>query len=677
MRTVINGQDIFLDADNIPEFSYSLNELTDFTKVKGSSSTTFDIPASNAARAGLGGVAIQERFLGEVPIRIGDGGQVLFEGICVPMEWTDDSIKVVAYGDNATWFDRAKTTKCVDVNLGNTNTINTGVILLRWFQGQGDLESELNDYNFFFPLIDYGSMGAYTATTNITIDKIRWAVSVRALIKKFFNDAGFSVIIKGRLNSLWNRLSMPSSNYTYKARPFTRIVKASVDQSTQWDEFALVPPWGGYGMDTVVLDDGYPYETVPPPDPSVPAGLSSIQSDISGILTVAVKGRYRVNRGLIASLGTSLRFELQQLTGFVFPNVVVLATANVNVPPGAGSVEVEVDQILFTVPIAANTSYTVVVYPTPFSGSIFSPPFRPLVDVLAGTEIRFDIAPPNYTQITTGFNYEVSSAMPPSLSVADVISSLATMLRLVITTNQLTNEVAFQHYDDYLLDPTEGVDWSDRLTHTTLPAKVRPETPERFVFKYAEDDKDERLFNYNDESDWTAEGVYKTEGREDEKLATLKFAATQQGTRFGGAIVPVIKEVDKTTDYVKCKPRILVHGGYTTNANTVMTIFGAERSYYPRFYFAGSGGTDINLGFGNDAGRIGTIERFWRASLIRAQKAYLQGKFRVYDDEFMNFEFARPRLVNDGYGNVWMYVQKIKGKTFGDDSPVECELIPV
>jgi hypothetical protein len=300
MRTVINGQDVYLDADNIPEFSYSLNELTDFTKVKGSSSTTFDIPASNAARAGLGGVAIQERSLGEVPIRIGDGGQVLFEGICVPMEWTDDSIKVVAYGDNATWFDRAKTTKCVDVNLGNTNTINTGVILLRWFQGQGDLESELNDYNFFFPLIDYGSMGAYTATTNITIDKIRWAVSVRALIKKFFNDAGFSVIIKGRLNSLWNRLSMPSSNCTYKARPFTRIVKASVDQSTQWDEFALVPPWGGYGMDTVVLDDGYPYETVPPPDPSVPAGLSSIQSDISGILTVAVKGRYRVNRGVTA-----------------------------------------------------------------------------------------------------------------------------------------------------------------------------------------------------------------------------------------------------------------------------------------------------------------------------------------------------------------------------------------
>ena len=118
MRTVINGQDVYLDGDNIPEFSYSLNELTDFTKVKGSSSTTFDIPASNGARVGLGGVAMQEQPIGEVPIRIGEGGQVLFEGVCVPTEWTDESIKVVAYGDNATWFDRAKSTKCKDVDLG-------------------------------------------------------------------------------------------------------------------------------------------------------------------------------------------------------------------------------------------------------------------------------------------------------------------------------------------------------------------------------------------------------------------------------------------------------------------------------------------------------------------------------------------------------------------------------
>lgn len=682
MRTVINGQDVYLDGDNIPEFSYSLNELTDFTKVKGSSSTTFDIPASNAARVGLGGVAMQEQPIGEVPIRIGEGGQVLFEGVCVPTEWTDESIKVVAYGDNATWFDKAKSTKCVDVDLGLTEVMTADSVAQQWTTDalSSNFQDILQTQNYFFPLIDYGSMEAYTGTTNITLDKIRWAVSLRALLKKFFNDAGFTVIVKGKLNSLWNRLMLPSSSHTYRPRPYKRIVSASVDQSILWETFVQVQPYGSYGMDTVVLDDGYPYETVPPPDPLLPV-LSSVQSDINAVLTVAVNGTYRVNRGSSASLGTSLKFELQQLTGYTFPNNVILATALVEVPPGTGSVEVEIDQVLFSVPIAANTSYTVVVTPTPFSGTIVNPPFRPSVDVLAGTEISFELTPPTYTEITTGFEYEISSAIAPSLTVADVISSLATMLRLVITTNQLSNEVTFQHYDDYLLDPSEGVDWRDRLSHNTLPAKVRPETPERFVFKYADDDKDERLFNYNDETNWTAEGVYDTDGRDEEKVSTLKFAATQQGVRFNNAVVPVIKEVDKVTDYVKCKPRIMVHGGFQfgggTAATRIITYNGQWFNYCPRFYFSGSGGNDINIGFGNDAGRLGTLERFWRASLIRAVKPYLKGEFRVYDDEFMNFEFARPRLVNDGYGNVWMYVQVVKGKKFGDDDLVDCELIPV
>ena len=677
MRTTIGGVDVLLDGDNIPEFSYSLNELTDFTKVKGSNSTTFDIPASNSARAALGGPSMQETPIGETPIRIGDGGQVLFEGVCVPMEWTESNIKVAAYGDNATWFDSAKNTKCVDVDLGNTEVISAGHVVDRWTDELADLQSSLAEFSYFFPVIDYGFMGAYTGTTNITLARLKWAVSLRALMASFFQANGFTVVVKGSLVGLWNRLMLPSAGHTYKARPFTRIVKASVDQSTQWDVYALVPPWGGYGMDTVVLNDGYPYETVPPPDPLVPAGLSSIQSDISGILTVAVKGRYRVNRGAVASIGTSLKFELQQLTGFVFPNVVVLATAIVNVPPGAGSVEVDVDQILFTVPIAANTSYTVVVSPTPFSGSIVSPPFRPLVDVLAGTEIRFDIAPPNYTQITTGFNYEVSSAMPPSLSVADVISSVGTMLRLAITTNQLTNEVTFQHYDDYLRGIEEGIDWSERVTHNPEPAKVLQGTPAEYVFKFAEDDKDEAAFNYNGETIWTAEGTYETEGREEGRVNTIKFAATRQAHRFAGAVVPWIKEENETADYNKCKPRILVHGGFTEAVGTVMTFNGTARTYCPRFYFTGSGGSDINIGFGDDLGNVGTVNRYWKASLLRSTKPVLRADLRVYDDEFMNFDFGKPRLINDGHGDVWTYVQTIKGKRFGDERPVECELIPV
>lgn len=665
MRTVINGQDVYLDGDNIPEFSYSLNELTDFTKVKGSSSTTFDIPASNAARVGLGGVAMQEQPIGEVPIRIGEGGQVLFEGVCVPTEWTDESIKVVAYGDNATWFDRAKSTKCVEVDLGYTGSITTATIVSTWVAEQADLQAQLVSRSHFYPIIDYGSMFAFTASTDIAIGKVRWAVSVRALLRKFFTDAGFSVVIKGGLNSLWHRLMLPSSGHTYLALASRRVVSVSATQSAAPDFGAQGTPFGNYGFDTIDSSET-PFTTYTSGlAPGYVFGSTIIATD--GKLKVTVRATYRVIRPAgVVYPERQLVFDLQALTGGTpYP---VVATTSVVIPGGTGNVDVVVDRELFVGDVQNGIPYTVTVRTSPELETL---------QVLGGGEMTFEHTPESTTDIQSGSSYWVTSAIAPSLTVADVISSLATMLRLVITTNQLSNEVTFQHYDDYLLDPSEGVDWRDRLSHNTLPAKVRPETPERFVFKYADDERDEYATSYNGETTWSAEGVYDTDGRDEEKVSTLKFAATQQGVRFNNAVVPVIKEVDKVTDYVKCKPRILVHGGFTTSAATVMTFAGAARTYCPRFYFAGSGGNDINIGFGNDAGRLGTLERFWRASLIRAVKPYLKGEFRVYDDEFMNFEFARPRLVNDGYGNVWMYVQVVKGKKFGDDDLVDCELIPV
>ena len=43
----------------------------------------------------------------------------------------------------------------------------------------------------------------------------------------------------------------------------------------------------------------------------------------------------------------------------------------------------------------------------------------------------------------------------------------------------------------------------------------------------------------------------------------------------------------------------------------------------------------------------------------------------------MGFEFGRPRLVHDGYHQVWCYVQSVKGKRFGEDEVVQGELIPM
>lgn len=661
MRTVINGQDVYLDGDNIPEFSYSLNELTDFTKVKGSSSTTFEIPASNGARVGLGGVAIQEQPIGEVPIRIGEGGQVLFEGVCVPTEWTEDSVKVVAYGDNATWFDKAKSTKCNTVDLGFTEDVTPAMQIASW---SDDSRADV------YPLIDYGSMGAYTSTTNVTGDKLYPAIKVHKLLERFFADDNYSITIKGAFSNIWKKLILPFAGGVPLQNKICDLILKETDPYNPFnpDELELIAegnfaePLKFRQIESDECDQraaGSIFFTV----------FYGLEAGKAGDWEVYVEGTFVVRRtAATITLGQSLQFNIMKRVGSSYT---IINTYNKGIPAGQLETVVDVGEVVATVNLEVGDMIFLQVKATPNVGFEW-----PRVFAKVPRRILFRSKGDNTAS-------RLSNSINSNLTVADVISSLSNIFRLAIQTNQLTNEVTFQHYDDYLLDPSEGVDWRDRLSHNSLPAKVRPDVPERFVFEYAEDEKDELARDYNGQSQWTAEGVELTDGRDEEKVTKLKFAATQQGIRFASSstgvdaaslTIPVIKEIDKVTDYIKCKPRILVYDGLQPG---VWRFNGVNRTEFPRAYFAGSGGKDTNIGFGDDAGRIGTVERFWRQSLIRAVKPYLQGEFRVYDDEFMNFEFARPRLVNDGYGNVWMYVQVVKGKKFGDDDLVDCELIPV
>jgi hypothetical protein len=91
----------------------------------------------------------------------------------------------------------------------------------------------------------------------------------------------------------------------------------------------------------------------------------------------------------------------------------------------------------------------------------------------------------------------------------------------------------------------------------------------------------------------------------------------------------------------------------------------------------GQGEGDESLAFGNENGSTGTVDRHWKNWLTRAARPFFRGMVRLYDDEFLNFGFNRPRLIHDGYNPLWVYVSTVKSKRFGDGSPVECELIPV
>ena len=98
MRLYIGGTEVQLAPDELPEFTYSLIEIIDPSKTRGSTSTTFDIPNTNATRIALGGPAMSETVAGEQSIRIGDGGQVLFEGPACSIKRQKLEVEAVGVG---------------------------------------------------------------------------------------------------------------------------------------------------------------------------------------------------------------------------------------------------------------------------------------------------------------------------------------------------------------------------------------------------------------------------------------------------------------------------------------------------------------------------------------------------------------------------------------------------
>jgi hypothetical protein len=673
MKTTIGDKEVYLAPDDLPEFEYSLLDVTDPSKVRGSSSTTFEVPGSIEAFRVLGGRAIGEEVKTKQSFRINQGSQVLFEGICTPVEWTDGKISVAAFGDNAEWISAAKNTQCVDVDMGVTDIIDANHMIVVWTSE--DWDGPFSYRNYCFPLIDYGSQSFATQSTNLPLTSFRFGAQVSSLLKKFFDDNGLTVQVKGELARVWDKLMVPAISNNYRVFDARVIVEASQDQSFFNISQTIAPAFTGiYGVDTLAEDD--PAFAVPTQGSMLlPYSGSFFRTTIPGRVSVKFNGTITVRRAAgQATLGQQLKFWLFNQT-----TQQVEASTLVNVAAGIGDIDVVIDRELFSLDSDTAVTYTVWCSPLPADvGTIFNPQpdGLPVCIMRQGSQFVYEIVDVNNI-MQPDVQYHVSSAFPTNFSVGDLISSLSNIFRLSIQTNQQSKTVVISTLDDYLQSIDNGIDWSDRVDETKDVAKVLPSSPYQYRLAYTADEKDELAKNYNGQSQWTAEGVYESGGVDAERLITVKFAPTQQGLRYGNVIVPVLREEDKVTPYIKAKPRLLVYEGARNTGDPVFTFNTVLWYWFPRAYFAGEGGTDINLGFGDDVGRLGTMNRYWRNFLDRSVKPYLRADVVIYDDEFMNFAFGRPRLVHDGMQRSWFYVQKISGKRFGDGTPIQCELIPV
>jgi hypothetical protein len=639
----IGGTEIYLDADKLPEFTYSLTDISDPSKVRGARSTSFEIPATNAVRQALGGVTMSEGAALSASFRIGEAGATLFNGTCTPVEWSDDSITVNAFSDNAGWAQDAKGTKLQDVNLGISELVT------ETYQRDSWTDQERADC---YPLICYGSFEDRSSAHNVTVAKLRPAVRVHRLLNKFFNDRGYTVRAVGRLARHWKGLILPNTGKV-------KIAQETLDAST-----ASVQ--GTAGLTPVVYSL---WPSTAPADYPAPVVITDPGGNMTGNVYTApvdMRLRIRVNGTNIHSGGSFGTQQSQRITVYR-PNLSNLQLGGFTYYAiGPTWTQTFNDQTVWEGDVAMGDQVAVGIYS---AGSLYS--------CFTDATVTFEPASIDFTE---GVKFDISGSAP-KMSVGELIGGLCNVLRLVVSTDDSTHTVTFSYYNDFAKSPADGIDWRDRLDQTEL-IKVQPAIPSSWLFRFKEDSNDLYLRGYaevNDrgygDTDWDIPmGVDKPVEIE------VPFAATISKMRFGNIIIPAMRKEGPyyQQDFYEYQPRLLVMDG---TVDAFWRHDGTDMTYAPNTYFVGITANDISLSFGRESdpggNKAGTVEKEWSEFIRRSYSPMLQVKVRVYDDEFLSFSFGRPRLVHDGWHYRWCYVQEVKGKRFGDESFVECELIPV
>lgn len=639
-KVTIGTTEVYLATKDLPEFAYSLNSLTDPAKMRGSRSTTFNVPATNGARQVLGGPSLVEEAPSVQDFRIGDGGIVLFEGKCSPVEWTEDGIQILAVGDNAGWMNAAKGTKITDLDLGSSPTVTDS------YQRQTWTDLSTTDA---YPLIDYGGLEDRTASYNVTTQELRPALRVWKILDKFFQREGYSVKATGGFSRIWKRLILPNTtdkingDAAYLASKSVRLDMASGYSYTGNTE---VP------TDTITSD---------------PAGIATATT-----ITPIVGTRYRVTLGGNINITRDSANQPRRIILFVYDNTAAVTKLQriVEIPQGTLNETVSLSNfVMGEFDIISGHEYEV-------RFTVFNAAFNHTITVDRWS-VEWDMIQADYIE---GITLDLNTCAP-KMTIADLISGMVNIPRLIVSTDDLTHTVTFGFLEDYLKEPVEGIDWRTRIDHTKPPQKVQPEVPSAYEFRYKDDKGDAYLVEFaNREDRGFGETDYVTGGADKPVRIEVPFAATWMDVRLDFLTIPCMKKEGPyyQQNFYEYEPRLLIMAELAPGD---WTHDGTFLNSYPRTYFVGGNAGDVSLSFASETvtgnATEGSVATRWRDYLRRAVAPYLRADVRVYDDEFMGFEFGRPRLIHDGYHQVWCYVQEVKGKRFGEDEPVECELIPI
>lgn len=675
MRGRIDDTEVYLDEDQLPAFSLSVNSITDPDKIKGTSSTTLRVLSTPESRRAVGTHFMDERRRTKRPVlRIGEDSVDLFRSDVVVLEQDRDVIECMALGGNATWFEWAKKTKLRDVINGESTPINEEFIKSTWLDEDGLL---------YFPLIDFGELEDRSSSYNVVVTSMRPGFRIHRILNDAFIAAGYRLSIQGAAADAWKKYVMID--------PKERILTPRFYGHPQWVEAANSGsgPGSGFTMnevgDAIIVDNLFPLNAVgEDPGGNVnPAGFSvyEVPAGFTGV-------RIRVDK-----LGVSFdpfspppdgtQFFLHV---YNFTTSTILDSVSLTFDGAASDYNARWWHTFEINGVAAGDEIALVFQCEAGSGLGGS--------VEVASESRYAIEPidPLWAQQfylysadewVSNTTITIESALP-DMSVMDLLKSMVDLQCLVVSTDERAKRIVLIGWSDYFTKAVPGLpsrQWASRMDHTTAPKRVRPDRYSRMMFRYKEDQDDEGLWITNASMKYPGYAnadVVNDEGLQKEITISLPFAPSVSGEVLGGLTVPLMRAKDgayQVSDYDR-ELRILIADGVKSGSWHLGPV---EDTEYPYCYFTTTDPDGIALPWGNAAAGYPLViddqweQRVREMTTTRTLECYLL----LRDHELRNFHHGIPTLVDDGSGPRWYYVQEIFQHRFGKNIPTKCILVEI
>lgn len=636
-----------MDPDELPGFSYSIQDPFDPSRIKGTRSSSFVLPATRAARSIAGPLAMSEDVDPVREIVIGESGVDYVRGKVVTMEASEEGYRLASISENASWLEAARDTNIQDLDLGESLTLRLAILASSWTASE--------DEALYFPLIDYGQvLDTDDATTDTSLNHIRPAVRVNNILKRFFADQGYSLKIDGNLTRYWKKLIVANTHDDIEATHLDLFGAQTSNPVPQ-----IFTP-----------SDTLPFDEVP---------QLVVDSDPSGLIA-AFKYTPTVDCEVKVTMEISFAVEYAaQVSGLTaipvifwlldnFDNGTSKRVVYVQNYYGLGPQTVKVTLEFPITELTAGSTYAI--YVQRYGATV------PTLFRVNSSTITWEVIHVPYQM---GITIDVASVLP-DMRAMDLIKSVLVATGSLPLTNDFEKTVTFIHMDDYYRPHDRfGVDLTKRIDHPVTI--IFPEKPGRVLLQYAEDGKDLGLEDLDERIGERRYGGFIQDvdgGRDDDREVRLSFAPTAMRFAYGGLFIPWLHREDQTPGEPEYawKARLLIADGVDIGD---WTLDGTARTEYPNCYFI-KPGEPFTLSFGTEEVYGDVVpgvagQRYFNYFRRLSNSKIMEASIRLFDDEMIDFDFGAPVLVHDGWETVWAYFTKISGKSFGVDEFTRCQLI--